>query len=117
MAKDKKEVVSFDIVLRLKKTVGISKETKLRLIKYVKSKNLTLSPFIEKELTKWMRDSSGIKSFSHLIKESDLREDEFMYRFNEFLEQLGLGINKNTFSPEFEKRLNKRLDIYEKGRR
>lgn len=117
MGKEKKEIVSFDIVLRLKKSVSLSKKTKDRIKQYTTANGLDVGPFIEKELIKWMKAASGIASFNELVNDSELKEEEFMYRFNEFLERLGLKIPKNTFSPNFEERINMRLDRYEKGRR
>lgn len=108
MGKEKKEVISFDIIIKLKRTIAISKDTVIRLKKFLNGK--PISPYLELEVLKWMRNESGIKNFNDLIKESDLKEEDFIRKFMEFLEQMGLDIPRGTFSSNLEKRLIKKLD-------
>lgn len=112
-----KPYITFDIIVKFKKTISCTKEFADRFKQYlndIKEKNQ--SAFLLKKIVKRMKETSGFNDFGELIKESGLNDTEFMERFIEVLERMGLDIPRNKFSQEIVELLNKEMEIYYKRR-
>jgi hypothetical protein len=104
-----KEIVSFDIVVKIKKTISVSKELVKELDDYLKSINEpNRSAFLFKQLVIWLKASDpSINNFEDLLEDADLKQHDFMYRLMEVIERRGLDIPRSKFSEKFSERIKK----------
>lgn len=110
-----KPYITFDIIVKFKKTISCTSGFNEKFNQYLKDigeKNK--STFLLNKVVKKMKEESGYKDFNELIKVSGLKDEEFMERFIEVLERMGLDIPRNKFSPEMIGLLNKEMDLYYK---
>ena len=105
--------ISFDIPIKIKKTFSLPDETYKKIDDHLKSiGEENRSKWLFEELIIWLRDSNpNIKNIDDLLELSDLKQEDFIYKFIEVLERLGLDIPRNKFSQEFASRIEKRINL------
>lgn len=108
--------ISFDIPIKIKKTFSLPDEVADKLDKHLKSiKEENRSKWLFEQLVLWLRASNpNIKNIDDLLELSDLKQEDFMYKFMEVLERLGLDIPRNKFSQEFSARIEKIVNLESK---